>query len=68
MKQDKISFLFHNLLNDVSLVRNALSFVLAGKAGKCRPQIKPYLQESLEKCGDLVKKITALRKKLELED
>lgn len=64
MKKDKFSVLFHDLLGNVSSIRNALHLLLMGKAGQLNEKTKPYLEEALKKCENLIEKINQLRRQI----
>lgn len=64
MEEGKFSVLFHDILGDVSVVRNVLHFLLMGKTGKLDAETKHYLEESLKKCDALVTKIEKLREEV----
>lgn len=62
MKKEDKAKVFHDLLGDVSSVRNALYFLLMEKTEKFKEETKDYLKKTIKKCNQLVEKIEALRK------
>lgn len=62
MKKEHKTKVFHDLLGDVSSVRNALYFLLMGKTEKLNEETKDYLKKAIKKCDQLVEKIEELRK------
>lgn len=64
MQTDKFSVLLHDLLGDVSSVRDVLYLLLMEKTEKLSGETKHYLEEGLKKCDALVLKIEKLKKEI----
>ncbi len=62
MKKEHKTKVFHDLLGDVSAIRNALYFLLMEKTEKLNQETKDYLEKAAKKCDQLVEKIEELRK------
>lgn len=62
MKKEDKTKVFHDLLGDVSSIRNALYFLLMEKTEKLNQETKDYLKKAVNKCDQLVEKIEELKK------
>lgn len=62
MGEDPVVVLRHNILGQLTVIKNALSFVLEGNTGQITDETKKFLQEAYKRNEELIEKLIATRK------
>ena len=62
---DPIALLRHNILGQLTVVKNALSFVLEGHTGQVTEETKKFLEEAYKRNEEAINTVLATR---ELKD
>ena len=60
--EDKLATLRHNLLGELTVIKNALSFVLEGHAGSIDDKTKHFLEEAYKRNEKAINMLVATRK------
>lgn len=59
--EDAISQLRHNILGQLTVIKNALSFVLEGHTGEITEETKKFLEEAYKRNEEMIKIVLATR-------
>lgn len=62
MGEDPIAILRHDILGHLTVVKNALSFILEGHAGDVPESMKKFLDEAYKRNEDVINTVIATRK------
>ena len=59
---DVIAVLRHNILGQLTVIKNALSFVLEGQTGEITPETKKFVEEAYKRNEEVINTVIATRK------
>lgn len=63
MSDDPIAMFRHNILGHLTVVKNALSFVLEGRTGEISDKTRQFLDEAYKRNEEVIKSAIATREK-----
>lgn len=63
--EDAISVLRHNILGQLTVIKNALSFVLEGHTGEITEETKKFLEEAYKRNEEMIDTVLATRNQKE---
>lgn len=61
MGEDPIAIWRHNILGELTVIKNALSFVLEGNTGHIADETKKFLEEAYKRNEKLIETLVATR-------
>lgn len=62
---DPVAILRHNILGQLTVIKNALSFVLEGHTGQISETTKKFLEEAYKRNEEVINTVLAIRKEVE---
>jgi len=60
--EDALSVLRHNILGQLTVIKNALSFVLEGHTGEITDETKKFLEEAYKRNEEMINTVMATKK------
>lgn len=63
MEEDPMAIFRHNVLGELTVIKNALSFVLQGHTGEISQETKKFLEEAYKRNEQAITMAIATRKK-----
>jgi len=64
MGEDPIAILRHDILGHLTVVKNALSFIIEGHTGKVPEEMKKFLNEAYKRNEDVIQTVIATREQV----
>lgn len=63
--EDKVAILRHSMLTQLTVIKNALSFILEGRTGEISAQTKQFLEEAYKRNEELINLAISTREEKE---